>query len=124
MHSLAELRRRGIKSTANLGLERILGSQNSGDAFNFACFPWAVVETSQASLDADAKEFCYCQAANAACVALKMREETIKANFAWQRGTIPPFIAFTCVGSEFRVWLAYQSAVIGESRCRVSTSHL
>ncbi|EQL34773.1 hypothetical protein BDFG_03471 [Blastomyces dermatitidis ATCC 26199] len=69
----------------------------------FICFPWAVVEQCRGLFPFEEN---YAHAANAALVALRLNEELSK--FATgSYDSIPPVVAFTCVGSEIRVWLAY-----------------
>ncbi|KLJ07663.1 hypothetical protein EMPG_16867 [Blastomyces silverae] len=70
----------------------------------FICFPWAVVEIQ--SYRPFSFVYSYAQAANGALAALRLNEELSK--FATgSYDPIPPVVAFTCVGSEIRVWLAY-----------------
>lgn len=71
------------------------------------CFPWAVVELHprEVSLKSEG-QYSYSQAANGAIAALRLNEELSN----WATGgydSVPPVVAFTCVGAEIRVWLAY-----------------
>ncbi|OAX80536.1 hypothetical protein ACJ72_05125 [Emergomyces africanus] len=71
------------------------------------CFPWAVVELHphQVSLDSG-EQYSYSQAANGALAVLRLNEEISK----WATGSYdsaPPVVAFTCVGADIKVWLAY-----------------
>lgn len=55
-------------------------------------------------------QFCYCQAANGASAALTLLESLyMRASLATidYVERIPPVIAFTCIGPEIRVWLAF-----------------
>jgi hypothetical protein len=69
------------------------------------CFPWAVVEFKRDN-QKKAQE-CYSQAANAAAVALEMREALIRTAVPEHAHPAAPVVAFTCVGPEIRLWLAY-----------------
>ncbi|PGH03150.1 hypothetical protein GX51_04185 [Blastomyces parvus] len=68
------------------------------------CFPWAVVELQ--SYRPFAIVHSYAQAANGALAALRLYEE-LSTRATGSYDSIPPVVAFTCVGAEIRVWLAY-----------------
>lgn len=71
------------------------------------CFPWAVLEVKRAQNSL--ANVCHCQAANAAAAVLEWRKSLF--NRAYQEVGKPPpvplVIAYTCVGTWLRVWLAY-----------------
>ncbi|KAI9714004.1 MAG: hypothetical protein M1820_000734 [Bogoriella megaspora] len=79
-----------------------------------SCFPWAVVESKKNRMNT--AEFCYCQAANAACAAVKLMENLIRSPESVHnvdKETIPPVVAFTTVGPYVKVWLAYSKPGLG-----------
>lgn len=58
--------------------------------------------------DDNAVERCYCQAANAAAVALDLQAQLFDKLKDSRSLQPPPVLAFTCVGPVVKVWLAYQ----------------
>jgi hypothetical protein len=70
------------------------------------CFPWAVVEVKHSS---GRKDFCYRQAANASATALDVMIRLFTGPGDRILDDMPPVIAFTCIGPEFRLWLMYWS---------------
>jgi hypothetical protein len=70
-----------------------------------------VVELKHAKVPPRDTEFCYRQAANATAAALDIQEALFKETHKHLcDGTplgFPPIVAFTCVGANIRVWLAY-----------------
>ncbi|KAF1940462.1 hypothetical protein EJ02DRAFT_513093 [Clathrospora elynae] len=73
-----------------------------------SCFPWAVVEMKRdaATPDQSTKK-CYCQAANAAAAALELQAQLFD-KLGETSPELPPVVAFTCIGPNVKVWLAYQ----------------
>jgi hypothetical protein len=72
-------------------------------------------------------ERCYCQAANASAAALDIRTELFTKAFGGADLTVPPVIAFTCVGHVVKVWLTYNEAAEPDhhnTRVRVSVLSL
>ncbi|KKZ60765.1 hypothetical protein EMCG_04575 [[Emmonsia] crescens] len=71
------------------------------------CFPWAVVELHprEVSLKSEG-QYSYSQAANGAIASLRLNEE-LSNRATGGYDSVPPVVAFTCVGAEIRVWLAY-----------------
>lgn len=57
-------------------------------------------------------ERCYCQAANATAAALTLHAQLLKKSFGDSLSPVPPVIAFTTVGPNVKVWLAYQTSDI------------
>ncbi|MCJ1383186.1 hypothetical protein MMC17_006299 [Xylographa soralifera] len=70
-------------------------------------FPWAVVEFKHSTVQKSPVQICYCQAANGASAALKFYESLSKIATGKINDHIPPVVAFTCVGPNVKVWLAY-----------------
>lgn len=84
------------------------------------CFPWAVVEIKR-GYDSSA-EFCYCQAANASSFALQLFDDLVFQATGQRDHTVPLVIAFTIVGPEYSVWIAYSSPAVSTKKCHVSQS--
>ena len=77
------------------------------------CFPWAVVELKSIEVIENPIQFCYCQAANGASVALSLLENLHKlASLATDElvERVPPVVTFTLIGPEVKVWLAFSEA--------------
>jgi hypothetical protein len=68
------------------------------------CFPWAVVEVKHLS---GQKDFCYRQAANASATALDVTTRLFTEPDGQVSNDLPPTIAITCIGPEFRLWLMF-----------------
>jgi hypothetical protein len=88
------------------------------------CFPWAVVEMKKHEVNeskATAETaFCYCQAANAASTALAMLENLAQFEVHRQNSEhVPPVVAFTSVGANAKVWLAYSQHTEDNTRDHV-----
>ena len=78
------------------------------------CFPFAMVELKHDIAKNTDKEFCYCQAANAASCALAMLCQLCQHtpnSMYWhdEHNEVLPVVTFTFIGNEAKVWLAYVS---------------
>lgn len=71
------------------------------------CFPWAVVEIKKRPNRQDLRDRCYQQAANASATALDIMTGLFQKSDGHISHDMPPIIAFTCVGPEFRLWLMF-----------------
>jgi len=72
------------------------------------CFPWAIVEVKPDDAKRRLTDKCYRQAANAASVSLCLFEKLAKyADVQYEAQHIPPIVAFTFVGPEVRLWIAF-----------------
>ena len=101
---------RGLKSAPTKGLSSGKDIKDLGDP-ELLCYPWAVVEIKRAtSLPADGKD-CYRRAANSSAAALEIQDSLLKESYGHLYGSESsgqfPTVAFTCVGPEIKVWLAY-----------------
>lgn len=108
---LGNLTRKGISCTPTTGLRRWISTtaKTNLSSADRTCFPWAVVEMKRQATTLDASiEKCYCQAANAAAAALDMQRQLFSEfnDNTWSQP--PPVIAFTCIGSDVKVWLMYE----------------
>jgi hypothetical protein len=105
---LGELRKNNILSAPTTGLNRWLKDPNTRLwSKDYSCFPWAVVEMKR---DDETMERCYCQAANAAAAAVTLHAQLLEKSFGDSSSLVPPVIAFTTVGPNVKVWLAYQTS--------------
>ena len=102
---LSSLRPKGVLCSPRAGLGDLLLASKK-DAWALTCFPWAIVESKK---EATGAPFCYCQAANASVVALKMIESLMLDEYMVGDDRVPPIIAFTTVGQTVRLWLTYCS---------------
>ncbi|CAO2657104.1 Nn.00g032300.m01.CDS01 [Neocucurbitaria sp. VM-36] len=109
--SLGTLTQKKIICTPTTGLRNWMKTPHRtflGSA-DLACFPWAVVEFKREPRPGvSLEERCYCQAANASAAALDLRTQLLTDDDACS--TVPPVIAFTCVGHIVKVWLTYSEA--------------
>jgi hypothetical protein len=71
------------------------------------CFPWALVELKKSPDGHDPRDRCYQQAANASAAALDIMTRLFQQSDGHISDNLPPIIAFTCVGPEFRLWLMF-----------------
>lgn len=80
-------------------------------ACHLLCFPWAVVEVKHGKVPLSEASFCCQQAVNATAAALDIQLSvwnTAHRQLGSERRLgVPPVVAFTCVGSEVKVWLTY-----------------
>lgn len=127
---LAELRGQGsegLRSSLTTGLLKVSRDERvTLRTPDRMCFPWAVVEVKRASLANDGPEpekFCHCQAANATATAIRIQEALFQQATGSIPEDLPPIIAFTCVGPDFKLWLAYSACSQG-LRTRVSLTFL
>jgi hypothetical protein len=95
----------GLLSSPRAKLEK-LPECRERSAWALTCFPWAIVESKKENHDI---QFCYRQAVNAASVALRMFQGLMQAKYILDDDNIPPVIAFTTIGQNVRLWLAYCS---------------
>ncbi|OJD19602.1 hypothetical protein AJ78_00459 [Emergomyces pasteurianus Ep9510] len=105
---LGELRSAGLIPSPRSNLHTWSKDKTTGlSRDQLVCFPWAVVELHPQQFSSTFGErYSYTQAANGALVALRLNAEV--AN--WATGSydfVLPVVAFTCVGAEIKVWLAY-----------------
>jgi hypothetical protein len=117
---LGKLRSAGLISSPLSGLH----TWTKNRTFNLSqshliCFPWAVVELKPVKVHQSPIQFCYCQAANGASAALKLYENLSKHATGGNDNRIPPIVAFTCIGPEIRVWLAYSCTQQDKPVCHV-----
>lgn len=123
---LGNLVDQGISCAPTTGLRKWnkLPEKTGLSSTDRVCFPWAVVEMKRhATTDEGVITRCYCQAANAAAVALDMQAQLFKKLGHDSLTLMPPIITFTCVGPIVKVWLAYreQTGIFGGStKVRVS----
>jgi hypothetical protein len=118
---LARLRSKGVISAPRSGLHN-WAKNKRGDTkrSDLICFPWAVVELKIAKVPPKEIQFCYCQAANGASTALKIYENLSRDATGKIDCRIPPVVAFTCIGPEVKVWLAYSCRKQNQSSCHVT----
>lgn len=77
-------------------------------ANHLVCFPSAVVEIKHHNVPQPQRERCYCQAANGAAAALSILHKlTIHSRSEAPHREIRPVVAFTFIGPESRVWIAF-----------------
>jgi hypothetical protein len=107
---LGNLISHGLSCVPTTGLRRWTKNPKKAilKGLDTSCFPYAVVEMKRDDevTDESARR-CYCQAANAAAVALELQAQLFD-KLGELSPARPPVIAFTCVGPIVRVWLAYQ----------------
>ena len=103
-----------IKSTVTTGLDK--KNVRELNAYDVMCFPWAVVEVKHADVKPHEIRKCYCQAANASAVALGLQESLFVEAYGSIPGDLPPVVAFTCVGPDFKVWLTFRDQQSEERR--------
>ncbi|KAF2818062.1 hypothetical protein CC86DRAFT_461261 [Ophiobolus disseminans] len=111
--SLGTLTQRGIICAPTTGLRNWMKTRDhtSLRSADLSCFPWAVVEFKRESRPRlSLEERCYCQAANASAAAFDLRMQLLTKDFDDAGSTVPPVIAFTCVGHIVKVWLTYSEA--------------
>jgi hypothetical protein len=111
--SLGTLTQRGIICAPTMGLRNWMKTphRTSLGSADLACFPWAVVEFKREPRPGvSLEERCYCQAANASAAALDLRMQLLTKDCDDAGSTVPPVIAFTCVGHIDKVWLTYSEA--------------
>ncbi|KAH7384584.1 hypothetical protein BKA66DRAFT_81333 [Pyrenochaeta sp. MPI-SDFR-AT-0127] len=121
---LAELStREGLEllSAPTKGLRRWQRNKKSiMSAADLMCFPWAIVEAKRSkpstcrggtSTKSALETFCYCQAANASAVALRVRERLARKSKDPDdlQETLSIF-SITCVGPTVRLWITYRDA--------------
>ncbi|QSS54884.1 hypothetical protein I7I53_02584 [Histoplasma capsulatum var. duboisii H88] len=105
---LGDLRSAGLISSPISGLrEWAKDKATSLSQDQLICFPFAMVELRPCGVSfLSENESCYSQAANGALAALRLNEKL--CNWATASyDSVPPVVAFTCVGAEIRVWLAF-----------------
>jgi hypothetical protein len=84
---------------------------DSIEAHHLLCFPWAIVEGKKENVNASKREYGRCQAANAASVSLSIMEKLVRyADVQYKGQHIPPVFAFTFVGPNVKLWVAYSDA--------------
>ncbi|KAI9695123.1 MAG: hypothetical protein M1820_008891 [Bogoriella megaspora] len=119
---LRRLRSNEVFTAPASGLRRLNknGSTAKIEIHDKLCFPWAIVEfkDDQAS-PAEIKE-CYCQAANGSAAALSLRERLFHQAQSQVPKTVPPVIAFTCIGPRIKLWLTYRSEEHGRKITKMS----
>ncbi|CEJ83087.1 hypothetical protein VHEMI03116 [[Torrubiella] hemipterigena] len=80
-------------------------TKRRGKKPDYFCFPWFIAEFKAAK---KAKEFCYCQAANAGSAAILMFEKLCKWDIRNHNfSQIPPVLTMTTIGSEVKLWVVY-----------------
>lgn len=128
MGKLHALLKAGLYSSPTTGLskygmDRPFTRQASKCISNdhLVCFPFAVIELKHQSVGQSTEHECYCQAANAASVALNMLENLYSLADQQQNSHhVPPVIAFTCIGAKIRLWIAYTSGAHSSKTAHVS----
>ncbi|KAF2108146.1 hypothetical protein BDV96DRAFT_653041 [Lophiotrema nucula] len=109
--NLGQIYRNDVFCAPTTGLSRWLNSPKTANlsASDRTCFPWAVVEMKKSATGSEASiERCYCQAANAAAAALELQAQLFNKD-SGDSSDLPPVIAFTCIGPNVKVWLAYET---------------
>lgn len=120
---LGDLRSAGLISSPIRGLrEWAKDKATSLSQDQLICFPFAVVELRPCGISfLSENESCYSQAANGALAALRLNEKL--CNWATASyDSVPPVVAFTCVGEEIRVWLAFSEVKDNIHLSRVSSA--
>lgn len=127
-HTLSTLTRRGTICAATTGLRSWLKPTKRPmlGTTDLACFPWAVVEVKKHVRTSDVSpiERCYCQAANASAAALDIRAQLFNKVSGDAVSSIPPVIAFTCIGHIVKVWLTYFDTTDADRTAHVQVSSL
>lgn len=128
LSKLYPLLKAGLYSSPTTGLSkyginrprtRAASQEMSND--HLVCFPFAVIELKHQSVGGSREQQCFCQAANAASVALNMLENLY--SLADQRQNshhVPPIVAFTCIGPKIRLWIANSSGAHSSRTAHVS----
>lgn len=124
--TLSTLTQRGTICAVTAGLRNWLKPTKRpmlGTA-DLACFPWAVVEVKKHVRTSDVSpiERCYCQAANASAAALDLRAQLFNKVSSDAVLSLPPVIAFTCIGHIVKVWLTYFDTRGGDRTAHVQVS--
>jgi hypothetical protein len=99
-----------LKCSLNAGLYKASQRKCKIDELNdyeLMCFPWALVEVKKPDVQDKDVEKCYCQAANGSAIALKILGSVFFEAYGSIPDDLPPIIAFTCIGPDLRLWLAY-----------------
>ena len=113
-------RKRITTKISNLGT-----TPDSIEAHHLLCFPWAIVEGKKEKVDASHIEYGRCQAANAASISLSIMEELVKyADVQYEGQHIPPVFAFTFVGPNVKLWIAYSAGNVVGNRDHVCIANL
>ena len=116
LERLHSLREEGIACSPATGLGKNPPSTSSDD---LVCFPFVVVELKHPLIGESQEQFCICQAANGASVALKMLVQLYK-HADRHAEEVPPVVAFTCIGSKISVWLVKSIRPPGKIGAHVS----
>jgi hypothetical protein len=87
-----------------------LMSASKNRSKHFVCFPSAVIEIKPHGVRGKDVKYCYCQAANGAAAALSMLHQLSSIHSIIpeiDHRYIRPVVAFTFIGWESRVWIAF-----------------
>ena len=128
VQTLSTLTQRGTICAPTAGLRNLLKPTNRPmlGTTDLACFPWAVVEVKKHVRTSNVSpiERCYCQAANASAAALDLRAQLFNKLSSDAVSSLPPVIAFTCVGHIVKVWLTYLDTRDTDRTAHVQVSSL
>lgn len=107
-HLKAMLSEQSLVTSPSTGLRRLMERKKKHIRTDERlCFPWAIVEFKR---DGDSKATtsnCYYQAANGTAVALDL--QTSLMHRLDRKVVLYPLVAFTCIGSQIKVWITYNA---------------